>query len=373
MNLSISNSQPQFRSENTTATIEADQILLALQQLANNNNSANFHNNINSISKLRNSLTTAMPPFDGKTDKFELFEDFFQTSLKIHNQLTEDDRINYFLSLMRGDALQTFKNINGPTRENLEEILAVFRRKYVKPQSMATPKHNFQKLVFNPANQNLKDFLDEPQKLAKDAFGIAAHVIIEQFIYAKKPPHLKKSIDPAHLENGPYEQIVTHLERELELNGLEAPHELPINNVSQQPTNTKADKPKLTCHHCKKPGHFRNQCHLLKKQREQTENFQHNPGNKNGAANTSNPNSNVNNNNNNKNSNKAERKPKTNYPPCETFGKTNHSTEKCFFGANATKRPPPRHRRPERQNQVSERANQSDTNEAPQAAAQNLN
>ena len=41
-----------------------------------------------------------MPTFDGKTEKFELFEDLFQTSLKIHNQLTEDDRINYFHSLM---------------------------------------------------------------------------------------------------------------------------------------------------------------------------------------------------------------------------------------------------------------------------------
>ena len=134
-----------------------------------------------------------MPSFDGKTEKFELFEDLFQTSLKIHNQLTEDDRINYFHSLMRGDALQTFKNINGPTRENLGEIVAVFRRKYVKPQSMATAKHKFQKLVFNPANQKLVDFLKELQKLAKDAFGIAAHATIEQFIYAKMPPHLKTS------------------------------------------------------------------------------------------------------------------------------------------------------------------------------------
>ena len=50
-------SQPQFRSENTPATIEADQILLALQQLANNNNSANFLNNINRTSKLPKSLT----------------------------------------------------------------------------------------------------------------------------------------------------------------------------------------------------------------------------------------------------------------------------------------------------------------------------
>ena len=93
---------------------------------------------------------------------------------------------------MRGDALQTFKNITSPNRESLGDILTVFRRKYVKPQSMATAKHNFQRLVFNPANQKLFDFLDELQKLVKDAFRAAAQEIIEQIIYAKMPPHLKK-------------------------------------------------------------------------------------------------------------------------------------------------------------------------------------
>ena len=67
-----------------------------------------------------------------------------------------------------------------------------FRSKYVKPQSMATAKDKFQRLVFRLANQNLIDFLDELQKLANDAFGVAAQDIIEQFIYAKMPPHLKK-------------------------------------------------------------------------------------------------------------------------------------------------------------------------------------
>ena len=368
-----STSQPQFRSENTPATIEADQILLALQQLANNNNSANFQNNINRISKLPKTLTTLMPTFDGTSEKFELFEDLFQTSLKIHNQLTEDDRIKYFQSLMREDALQTFKNINGPTRENLEEILAVFRRKYVKPQSMAAAKHKFQKLVFNPANQKLVDFLDELQKLAKDAFGIAAHAIIEQFIYANMPPHLKKSINQAHLENGTYEQIVTHLEKELELNGLEAPDELPIKNVSQQPTNTNADRPKPTCHHCKKPGHYRNQCRLLKKQQEQNENNQNNPGNKSSAANTSNPNSNVKNTNNNKNSNKAERKPETVYPPCETCGETNHSADRCYVGANAADRPLPRKSKPEGQSGHHQQDAQNSITGCVLATAQRLN
>ena len=167
-------SQPQFHSENTPATIEADLILLALQQLATNSNSANVNNNSSRFSKLPKSLTTTMPTFDGKSEKFELFEDLFQTGLKIHNQLTEGDKINYFHSLMRGDALQTFKNISSLNRENLTEFLTVFRRKYVKPQSTATARPKFQQLVFNPANRKLIDFLDELQKLAKDAFGVAA-------------------------------------------------------------------------------------------------------------------------------------------------------------------------------------------------------
>ena len=102
-----------------------------------------------------------MPTFDGKSEKFELFVDIFQTGLKFHNQLTEEDKINYFHSLMLGDALQTFKNITSPNREILGEILTVFCRKCVKPQSMATAKQKFQRQVFNPANLNLIDFIDE--------------------------------------------------------------------------------------------------------------------------------------------------------------------------------------------------------------------
>ena len=161
-----------------------------------------------------------MPTFDGKPEKFELFEDLFQKSLKIHNQLTQENKLNYCHSLMRGDDLQTFKNITSPNRKTLGEILTVFRRKYVKPQSMATAKHKFQRLVFNPANHNLIDYLDEHQKIARDAFGVAAQDIKEQLIYAKLPPHLMKSINQAHLEVGTYEQILSHLGKEFELNGL---------------------------------------------------------------------------------------------------------------------------------------------------------
>ena len=116
---------------------------------------------------------------------------------------------------------------------------------------MATAKHKFHQLVSNPANQKLIDFLDVLQKLAKDAVGVVTQAIIEQSIYDKMPPYLKKSINKAHLENGTYEQIVSHLERDLEMNGLEAPDELQINSVTQQATQQNSEKPKPTCQHCK--------------------------------------------------------------------------------------------------------------------------
>ena len=62
--------------------------------------------------------------------------------------------------------------------------------------------------------------------------------MIENLLYAKMPPHLKKSNNQAYLENGSYDQIVKHLEREMELYGLEAYEPL----VKTQMTVTKKDQ-----------------------------------------------------------------------------------------------------------------------------------
>ena len=126
--------------------------------------------------------------------------------------------------------------------EKLGEFLTEFRRKYVKPQSMVTAKPRIQRLVFNPLNQKLIDFLDELQKWAEDAFRVAAQAIIEQFIYAKMPPHLKKLINQALLVNGTFEKNTSHLETEFEPKGLDAPDELQINTVAQSAAKQNPEK-----------------------------------------------------------------------------------------------------------------------------------
>ena len=166
-------------------------------------------------------VSTTTLTFDGKSEKFELFEDLFHTMIKMQPDMTETMKINHFHSLLRKNALQTFRNINTANRQTLEDILAVFRRKYVKPESQATAKHKWHRLVFDPNTMKLPDFLEELNQGAEKAFGENAQAMIDSLLYAKLPPKLKRSVNMARLENATYEENVTHLERELELNGLE--------------------------------------------------------------------------------------------------------------------------------------------------------
>ena len=158
--------------------------------------------------------------FDGKNEKFELFEDLFHTMLKMQPDMTEAMKINHFHAHLRKEALQTFRNISALNKKTLDDVLILFRRKYVKPESQATAKHKWHKLTFDPNTKTLPDFL-ELNGCAERAFGDNAQHMIDSLLYAKLPPRLKRSLNLAYLENGTYDQIVAHLERELKLSGSE--------------------------------------------------------------------------------------------------------------------------------------------------------
>ena len=258
--------------------------------------------------------TTPMT-FDGKSEKFELFEDLFHTMIKMQPTMTEQMKINHFHSLLRKGALQTFRNINSINRQTLEDVLVIFRRKYVKPESQATAKHKWHRLTFDPSTMKLPDFLEELNQGAEKAFGENAKSMIDSLLYAKLPPKLKRSVNVARLENGTYEEIVAHLERELELNALEESDDLPMatmasastshNNLLSNGINTNKD---AQCSYCKATGHYYKNCPKLKKKKETED--------------------------------KDGKKPqRPTYPPCDTCGKKNHPTERCWQGAGAHLRP----------------------------------
>ena len=64
----------------------------------------------------------------------------------------------------------------------------------MKQKSVAAASHKIQKSFYNPAEQKLVQLLAEPHRLTKNAFAKAEQAINGQFIVAKNPFHLKKSV-----------------------------------------------------------------------------------------------------------------------------------------------------------------------------------
>ena len=229
--------------------------------------------------------------------------------------MTEAMEINHFDAHLREEALQTFRNISALNKKTLDDVLIVFRRKYVKPESQATAKHKWHNFTFDANTKSLPDFLEELNECAQKAFGDNGQHRIVSLLYAKLPPHLKRSLNLAYLENGTYDQTVAHLERILEPSGLENDGELTIPTMTAVPPNDNqqnTEQTKVVCHYCENPGHVIRHCRKgMKKEQEQ----RNHPSSQNTKPSTS-----------------------KSFPPCPHCQRTNHPPEKCWSGPNAANR-----------------------------------
>ena len=86
----------------------------------------------------------------------------------------------------------------------------------------------------------LPNFLGKLNQGAKKAFGENAQAMIESLLFAKIPPNLKRLVNMARLENATYEEVVTHVEKERELKGLEEGDDIRVPTKQQHDSNTTA-------------------------------------------------------------------------------------------------------------------------------------
>ena len=166
---------PSHHYQNLSKQVSQDNNLPVVEQTPRNQNS-DANNSINRLADAVAGIATQQRPqagtmlkpvstktliFDGKNEKFELFEDLFHTVLKMQPEMTQAMKINHFHAHLRKKALQTFRNISALNKKTLDDVLIVFRRRYVKAESQATGKHKWHKLTFDPNTKSLPVFLEE--------------------------------------------------------------------------------------------------------------------------------------------------------------------------------------------------------------------
>ena len=139
--------------------------------------------------------------------------------------------------------------------------------------------------------------------------------MIDNILYAKLAPHLKRSITLKYLESGTYEWIAAHLEREIKMKGLENDGQKLIPAMTAEFPNGNShlkEWSKIACLFLKKHGHFIRDCRNRMK-KEQT--HRNDPSLQNVEALTSKI-----------------------LAPCPYCRRTSHPPGKCWTGPNAANR-----------------------------------
>ena len=73
------------------------------------------------------------------------------------------------------------------TKKTLDDVLIVFRRNYVKPETQATPIHKCHKLTIDCNTRSLSDFLEELNECDERAFGDNTQHMINSLLHIKLP------------------------------------------------------------------------------------------------------------------------------------------------------------------------------------------
>ena len=157
-------------------------------------------------------LTASLPVFDGKAEKFKLFEDIFRTHMKMYPHLTEIQKVNYFHTKCTAIWMTRKK-------DNLKEVITAFKRRFGDFQSSAKARCECKRSVRSRGQK-----------------------FIDTSIYAKMPNQVKKNLN--RLISKPHYFIALHLEREIRLIGLGALDEttlVPVNSVDLAPPETKKE------------------------------------------------------------------------------------------------------------------------------------
>ena len=159
-------------------------------------------------------LQTHVPNFRGQKDKFVEFEHLLLNHLSpLANKITEENKLHFFQSLLRDDAIEYWQSIQITPMTTLKDVLDLFRKEFAKEDLKEVARYKWDQARYDPTTETFGDFLKNLKKTAKQAFGNEADRIIKMFLFGKLPVEIQQELTMANKEESSPEEIKTYLMR----------------------------------------------------------------------------------------------------------------------------------------------------------------
>ena len=235
-------------------------------------------------------LNTDVPKFRGARDKYNEFEHLLTNHLRPYqHRVTEEQKLRFFQSLLREDAIEFYQSIRITTETTLTDVLHAFRREFAKEDQQEVARFKFNKLTYDPKNEQFPDFLKNLKKIGKQAFGDRSQELVEAMLFGKLPIQIQSQLTLAGKQNSSLDEIKQFITRQCQYEQFLAPmnaqpfsqatNPQPVANTEQQPereAERPATRPKYKftgeCHYCGKIGHKAFECRTRKREERQQQN-----------------------------------------------------------------------------------------------------
>ena len=142
-------------------------------------------------SAIKKPASTSKLIFGDKIGQNAIFDNLFHTMLEKLPEMTKTLKINHFYAHLRKEAIKLIPNKSATNKTILEDVLIVFRRKYVKLESWAFAKHKWNKPTFDPNKKITFRFLEELIDLRNEYLVIKPNKL-STVSYTPKCHHISK-------------------------------------------------------------------------------------------------------------------------------------------------------------------------------------
>ena len=103
------------------------------------------------------------------------------------NRFTEKNKLHYFQSLLREEAIDFWQTRCIITETTLKDVLEKYRKLIAKDELEEVSKIKWNQLIYNPTKKNFLDFIKTPKKTATQAFYHRDARFVEIFLFGKVP------------------------------------------------------------------------------------------------------------------------------------------------------------------------------------------